>query len=97
MSTGSAETQEQAPLTVQVWSDYTCPFCHIGRERVTYLEREYGAQVQWPLTGWRHWPRRRGFHITPTRMSFRAAERRLSWPSGRARTVQTRTGECMTP
>lgn len=36
-----------APLTVQVWSDYICPFCHIGRERIAYLEREYGAQVQW--------------------------------------------------
>lgn len=39
--------EEAPPLTVQVWSDYICPFCHIGRERVAYLEREYGAQVQW--------------------------------------------------
>ncbi len=39
--------EEAPPLTVQMWSDYICPFCHIGRERVAYLEREYGAQVQW--------------------------------------------------
>ena len=34
-----------APLLVQVWSDYICPFCHIGRERVAYLEREHGAEA----------------------------------------------------
>lgn len=47
MSTGADAGQEEAPLTVQVWSDYICPFCHIGRERIAYLEREHGAQVQW--------------------------------------------------
>ncbi len=39
--------EEAPPLTVQVWSDYICPFCHIARECVAYLEGEYGAQVQW--------------------------------------------------
>ena len=32
---------------MQVWSDYICPFCHISRDRIEYLEREYNAQVQW--------------------------------------------------
>ncbi len=36
-----------APLAVQVWSDYICPFCHVARERMAYLEREYAAQVEW--------------------------------------------------
>lgn len=35
------------PLQVQVWSDYICPFCHVARERMQYLEREHGAQVEW--------------------------------------------------
>jgi predicted DsbA family dithiol-disulfide isomerase len=41
-------TDGQAPpLEVQVWSDYICPFCHVGRERMEYLEREHGAVVEW--------------------------------------------------
>lgn len=35
------------PLLVQVWSDYICPFCHVARERMAYLQREHGAQVEW--------------------------------------------------
>ena len=35
------------PLLVQVWSDYICPFCHVARERMAYMEREHGAQVEW--------------------------------------------------
>lgn len=35
------------PLLVQVWSDYICPFCHVARERMEYLEREHGATVEW--------------------------------------------------
>jgi predicted DsbA family dithiol-disulfide isomerase len=42
-----SSSQQAAPLEVQVWSDYICPFCHVARERMAYLEREHGAAVEW--------------------------------------------------
>lgn len=46
--TGGAATHGfAAPLQVQVWSDYICPFCHVARERMAYLQREHGAVVEW--------------------------------------------------
>lgn len=47
MSTGPGAPADAPVLNVQVWSDYICPFCHIARDRIAYLEREYNAQVQW--------------------------------------------------
>jgi predicted DsbA family dithiol-disulfide isomerase len=38
---------ELTPVEVQVWSDYICPFCHVARERMEYLERTHGAVVEW--------------------------------------------------
>lgn len=32
---------------VKVYSDYICPFCFIGSERVKELERDYGLEVEW--------------------------------------------------
>lgn len=34
-------------LQVQVWADYCCPFCHVARERVSYLQAHHGAEVEW--------------------------------------------------
>lgn len=34
-------------LRALVWSDYICPFCFVGLERVHWLEREHGATVDW--------------------------------------------------
>ena len=34
-------------LQVQVWADYCCPFCHVARERVSYLQTHHGAEVDW--------------------------------------------------
>ena len=42
-----------APKVI-VYSDYICPFCFIGKERVDRLEREFGVDVEW-----------KGFEIHP--------------------------------
>ncbi len=39
---------------VIVYSDYICPFCFIGKERVDRLEKEFAADVEW-----------KGFEIHP--------------------------------
>ncbi len=39
---------------VTVYSDYICPFCFIGKERVDQLEREFEIDVEW-----------KGFEIHP--------------------------------
>lgn len=39
---------------VIVYSDYICPFCFIGKERVDKLEEEFNADIEW-----------RGFEIHP--------------------------------
>lgn len=38
---------DPAPLQVTVWSDFICPFCHVGRDRAEWFRREAGAEVQW--------------------------------------------------
>jgi predicted DsbA family dithiol-disulfide isomerase len=35
-----------APL-IRIWSDYICPFCYVATERAAWLEREYGAEIEW--------------------------------------------------
>ena len=35
------------PPLVRIWSDYICPFCYVSIERAEWLEREYGAQVEY--------------------------------------------------
>ena len=42
-----------APKVI-VYSDYICPFCFIGKERVDRLEMEFGVDVEW-----------KGFEIHP--------------------------------
>ena len=32
---------------ITVWSDYICPFCYVGLERAAWLERRFGAQIEW--------------------------------------------------
>jgi predicted DsbA family dithiol-disulfide isomerase len=39
--------EDTSPLHVTVWSDYICPFCHIGRDRAEWFRREAGAEVEW--------------------------------------------------
>lgn len=38
-----------APVHLVVWSDYLCPWCHLGAARIARLERELGAdlRVEW--------------------------------------------------
>ncbi len=44
----SGPAAEAGPvLQVQVWADYCCPFCHVARERVAYLQERHGAEVEW--------------------------------------------------
>lgn len=43
MTTDAGDT----PLHVSVWSDFICPFCHIGRDRAEWFRREAGAVVEW--------------------------------------------------
>jgi predicted DsbA family dithiol-disulfide isomerase len=41
----SAET---APaLSIVAYSDYVCPWCYIGLERIERLQREFGIAVEW--------------------------------------------------
>jgi protein-disulfide isomerase len=35
-----------ARVTVEVWSDFQCPFCARGAERLTQLREKYGEQVR---------------------------------------------------
>src|SRR3954464_13630606 len=35
-----------APL-IRIWSDYICPFCYVATERAAWLERRYGAEIEW--------------------------------------------------
>lgn len=35
------------PLTVAVWSDYTCPFCWVATERIAHLRTAHDAEVSW--------------------------------------------------
>ena len=35
------------PPLIRVWSDYVCPFCYVAMERVAWMERRYGAAVEW--------------------------------------------------
>lgn len=32
---------------ILVWSDYICPFCYVGLERAAWLERRFGASIEW--------------------------------------------------
>lgn len=32
---------------VTVWADYICPFSYVALERAAWLERRYGAEVEW--------------------------------------------------
>ncbi len=34
-------------LPVTIWSDYTCPFCYVGLARAEWLERRFGARIEW--------------------------------------------------
>lgn len=34
-------------MKVRVFSDYICPFCYIGKERVERLKEEFGVEVEW--------------------------------------------------
>ena len=49
-ATPRAEAPSQGPadarVTVEVWSDFECPFCARGAERLTELRRKYGEQVR---------------------------------------------------
>jgi predicted DsbA family dithiol-disulfide isomerase len=44
----------RAELKVTVFSDYICPFCYIGSERLRHLNKDYDLKVDW-----------RGFEIHP--------------------------------
>jgi predicted DsbA family dithiol-disulfide isomerase len=35
------------PPLIRIWSDYVCPFCYVATERADWLEREYGAEIEW--------------------------------------------------
>jgi predicted DsbA family dithiol-disulfide isomerase len=32
---------------ILVWSDYIWPFCYVGLERAAWLERQFGAEIEW--------------------------------------------------
>lgn len=38
-----------APVRLVVWSDYLCPWCHLGAARIARLERELGSDlaIEW--------------------------------------------------
>lgn len=34
------------PPSIDLWTDYNCPFCYVGLERATWLRRRFGAQIR---------------------------------------------------
>ena len=36
-----------APLSIVAYSDYVCPWCYIGLERIERLQAEFGIAVEW--------------------------------------------------
>jgi predicted DsbA family dithiol-disulfide isomerase len=36
-----------APLHITVYSDYVCPWCYIGLQRIERLQREYPVAIEW--------------------------------------------------
>ena len=36
-----------APLHITIYSDYVCPWCYIGLQRIERLQREYPVAVEW--------------------------------------------------
>jgi predicted DsbA family dithiol-disulfide isomerase len=38
---------EQKKIKVKVYSDYICPFCYIGFDRIRKLKSEYDLDVEW--------------------------------------------------
>lgn len=32
---------------IRLWFDFVCPYCYVALERATWLERDYGALIQW--------------------------------------------------
>ena len=37
----------QRQLKVIAYSDYICPFCYIGCNRIEILKQEYNLEVEW--------------------------------------------------
>ncbi len=36
-----------SPITIQIFSDYICPFCFLGKAIIRELEKEFTLNVQW--------------------------------------------------
>ena len=32
---------------IRIWSDYVCPFCYVALPRAAWLERRFGARIDW--------------------------------------------------
>lgn len=42
-----SDSPQSAAVSVTVWSDFTCPFCHVARDRVEWLRQQEGVEVGW--------------------------------------------------
>ena len=42
-----SDTTASNAVSVLVWSDFTCPFCHVARDRVNWLRDQEGVSVDW--------------------------------------------------
>lgn len=67
---------------VTVYSDYICPFCFIGKERVDRLEREFGVDVEW-----------KGFEIHPKTPPDGSALASLGFDEATAAAIRSRVLE----
>jgi predicted DsbA family dithiol-disulfide isomerase len=59
----------EAPVRLVVWSDYLCPWCHLGAQRVRRLEEEFGDAL---VVEWRAFLLRPVPDATRTLEKFRA-------------------------
>ena len=39
--------EQQAPLRITAYSDYVCPWCYIGLQRIEQLQQEFPVAVEW--------------------------------------------------
>lgn len=67
-------TEPTRPLSIVAYSDYVCPWCYIGLQRIDELQREFPVAVEW-----------QPFELHPETPSTGADLRGRMGSSGRAR------------
>ncbi|MEE9202951.1 MAG: DsbA family oxidoreductase [Dehalococcoidia bacterium] len=67
---------------VTIYSDYICPFCFVGKERVDRLEKKFGIDVEW-----------KGFEIHPETPAGGGDLASIGFDEARAAAIYSRVQE----